>query len=138
MKVMPDRNFSSIPPKHETIDEHRRMGRLMCEMVKCSLGEVMDVSASGLRIRGRKVPKRYQKEPIRLRIGGATGKVSIMAKIVWSKRVGLRCYETGLELIEASDELRQSLRDIVYGSTGNTTFYSSVSCGKEEPKRKAG
>lgn len=138
MDIMPVRTRSPIPPQHDDGDENRRTGRIVCEMVECGLGEVIDASASGLRVRGPRCPRRWRKGPLRLRITGPNDTLSIDTKVVWMKRIGFRKHEIGLELLNADDDLRQALRDIVYGTTGGTTFYTTLNTPKRQAQRKAG
>lgn len=119
--------LSSISSR--TTEESRRHGRLRCEAVTCSLGRVLDASASGMRVlcRGRlPVP---MNEPFGMTIHAPEGPFTVIATAVWSKKVGFRRHEVGLVFGDLPPAARRSLTLLARAAAGNTTFDSQVGRG---------
>lgn len=94
----------------------RRHGRLRCDGLRSSFGTILDVSASGVRLKcGRRGPT--PGETIDLYLVGSERCVKFSAKCVWCKRTGLFNQEIGLEYIGMTEETRRSLMVIVREAT---------------------
>lgn len=94
----------------------RRHGRLRCDGMRSSFGTVLDISASGLRLKcGRRGPT--PGDVIELYLTGSDRCVKFTAKCVWCKRTGLLHQEIGLEYIGMTDDMRRSLMIIVRETT---------------------
>lgn len=90
----------------------RRHGRLCCSGIKSSLGTVLDISASGLRIRcGRRGPS--PGDTIEIFLVGSERCIKFAAKVVWARRTSFLKRELGLEYAEMIDDMRRSLTIIV-------------------------
>lgn len=89
--------------------QQRKCGRLELEGLTCSLGTVADLSASGMRVIGRAVPK----EAIQVRILSRVGEFVFVVNPVWSHKVGFMRHEMGLEFVDLDDETRQRLTQLV-------------------------
>lgn len=95
---------------------NRRHGRLACEGMQSSLGTVLDISASGLRVKcGRNGPA--SGDSIMVSLSGADSSVKFCAKVVWARRIGFRHQELGLEYIGMNDDVRRALLAIVRDAT---------------------
>jgi PilZ domain len=82
------------------LGERRRSGRLKGRSLRCNRGEVMDLSAGGLRIRSS---RRYSsKLPVQL--WTPTRRVTVPAQVRWVKRLGFRKYEIGLQFYDLTPE----------------------------------
>ena len=90
--------------------DRRKAGRLRCAGLKCSLGEVADLCASGMRVRSTR--------PIALGSGGAVTlaaddvTLTLRARIAWSRQSGRRAYEAGCEFLDLDGEQRKALAEI--------------------------
>jgi len=86
--------------------DRRGHGRLRGEGAVCSLGQILDISAGGMRVVGESSLKGE------LRVVFAhpdRGRLAITAKVVWCKRVRRGCYAAGLQFVNVSDEDRREL-----------------------------
>lgn len=98
---------SSLPVDHP--DNSRRHGRVRCQHVWCSLGEVVDLSASGLSARCRGRPMYRAGEPIVVSIEGLEGPFDVAARVVWVKRTGLFRHEVAVAFLAMSRAARAAL-----------------------------
>ena len=83
----------------------RRHGRLEQEAVACGLGSVVDLSASGMRVIGRRVPQGQFTTWIR----GLGVETTVNARAAWSKRIGLFRYEIGVQFANVTPETAKQL-----------------------------
>lgn len=95
-----------------TADNKRRHGRIACELLTCTIGEVQDLSASGLRVRhrGRVHVKIGDTVDLSLRI--LDDRIPLRAKIVWLKRVRFFSHEIGLEFVDLSEQARNAIHTV--------------------------
>lgn len=86
----------------------RRHGRVYCQEVESSLGTVLDISASGLRV-GTGL-KRYKRgHVILLQVHTHDGGFAVQARVAWSRSAGFLTTETGFEFIDLSPEAQRIL-----------------------------
>ena len=91
--------------------EHRRSGRLRCEMLRCNIGTVVDMSATGMRVRiKRSSPPKWTTRTVKLR--SLDGKDRIRVRKVWIRQIDERCFELGLHFENVTMEGRERLKDI--------------------------
>jgi hypothetical protein len=87
------------------LGERRRFGRLKGGNLQCNRGRVLDLSAGGMRLRsGRRYSTRLTVD-----LWTATRRVTILAELVWTKRLGFRRYEIGLEFRDVTEEIAETL-----------------------------
>lgn len=91
-------------PRLKLADERRRSGRLRCDDLECCLGEVLDISATGMRVhrKGRQVVKVDEEFPLKLTYGGDT--VVVHVKVVRTEKVGFRRYSYGLKFLNVDTQ----------------------------------
>lgn len=109
------------PPGAESPDSKlpnaRRHGRVRCHMVESSLGAVLDISASGLRVGSGML--RYKPESlVTLEVHTHDGRFDVLARVSWSKSTGFLSSEMGLEFIDLPKEARRILLATVHSSRG--------------------
>jgi len=75
--------------------------------LSCRLGDVIDLSATGARIRCTTKPAIQLGDGIRLSISNGTSKIEIRASVVWVRRVreSKALFDLGLNFIELTPEL---------------------------------
>lgn len=99
-------------------DNRRRHGRVRMQDITCSLGDVLDLSASGLRVRAKvaipAVGTRFS-----VKIGGLDNTFYVSCVVKWSRRVGLMSREAGLEFDELTAEQRRSLNLLARTAASN-------------------
>jgi len=89
--------------------EQRRHGRVVCQDITCSIGDVQDLSASGMRVRTRyKLPEEGNVFVITLLT--PDGPLAILSRVRWIKRVGLFAREAGLEFFDLGPKSKQVLQ----------------------------
>ena len=87
-------------------ESRRRSGRVHPELVRCNLGTILDLSATGLRVRTHR--RLRGTNVVVLRDGDYA--VCVRAEVVWSIKRGFRRHEMGLEFIELTQETAGVLR----------------------------
>ena len=92
-----DNNASGI-----THDDRREDMRVAQNELESSLGRVLDISVSGMRVVCRHVPK---DEHIDFQLNTTVDPITVTGKIVWTQRLGFRKHEIGLSFIDASKDL---------------------------------
>ncbi len=107
---MINRHHSSLPIDPAS-DDKRKKGRLRCELLVCELGQVVNMSASGLRVRCDEPPDLSvgQETELTLRIQNET--LPVKVKVEWIKEVD-RHHEVGFEFMEVTPELAFNLMNL--------------------------
>lgn len=93
---------------------NRKAGRLVCELVKCDLGEVLDLSRSGMRVKAKGTPGVKKGECYALTINGPGVRLTLGTKVVWVKKSGLLGgVELGLEFTTIPEEAKTAFSALV-------------------------
>jgi hypothetical protein len=90
--------------------ERRKAGRLRCSDLQCSLGEVTDLCASGMRVRAGKPVALGRNSQVTLSVDELT--LTLKARIAWSRQTGRKTFEAGLEFVDLDGEQRKTLAEI--------------------------
>ena len=99
----------------ETVDEaialpnRRKFGRYRPRTLYCDHGEVMDISAGGIKLQSR----RKVKGTVRLRIWNDLTDLSIEARIVRCRRLRSKQYDVGLQFVNQSTDSTKKLAGIL-------------------------
>lgn len=92
----------------------RKAGRLRCELVTSDLGEVLDLSRTGMRVRLLRSVVISQGELVRVVIAAPGTRLEVGAKVVWLKKRGLfTAGEAGLEFVALSDDATHAFAALV-------------------------
>jgi len=102
--------------------EVRRTGRLRCDMLNCTLGHVVDLSAAGMRVHHRGSLRIKVGDAIPLSLSFASAEMTIQTRVVWMRRTGFRRHEIGFEFCEMSSAEQQCLLDIARCATKIADF----------------
>ncbi|MEM9882411.1 MAG: PilZ domain-containing protein [Planctomycetota bacterium] len=102
------RTNMSSPVEGQGID-HRRHGRLKTEGTESSLGQVVDISASGMRVRrkGGLPVKQGEKFRVDVQVDKEVMAVDVAVRRVY--KIGRRKFEFGVEFINLSEADRVRL-----------------------------
>lgn len=93
----------------------RRHGRVRCEDVECTLGSVLNVSASGMLVlTGLRAPK--VGSIVALQVRTFDGGFDVQAQVSWSKMDGLFARQIGLEFINLPPDGQRVLLNVVRGA----------------------
>lgn len=109
--MRPPRNTPPLPIQ-AFADNRRRRGRLRCAELLCHpLGEVEDLSASGVRVlrHGRGVGRVEDRFMVRLVSGVGPDTVSVKTRIIRIEKLGFRRYSYGLEFLDVDEQTRAQL-----------------------------
>lgn len=91
--------------------ELRRHARLTAEGIETDWGPVLDLSASGMRVRcGIKPPAKG--EAFFIAIHGRTTELSILAVCRWRRRDGMFHHQIGLEFVKPLPEVQAAIAEI--------------------------
>jgi hypothetical protein len=101
--------------KGPAVKNNRRHGRVRCQDVECTLGSVMNISASGLLVRtGLRSPR--VGSVVVLKVRTFDGGFDVQTRVEWSKMDGLLHHQVGLEFIDLTPEGRRVLLLAVHAS----------------------
>lgn len=79
--------------------EHERVG---AQGISCHLGQVLDISGGGMRIRTEGPPGVATGDQCNFGVRSSRHQVSVRGLIVWSRRVGWKQHELGVRWLDAS------------------------------------
>ncbi|MEX2218999.1 MAG: PilZ domain-containing protein [Phycisphaerales bacterium] len=100
--------------------EERRGGRLTTRGLRCSLGRVVDLSSSGLRVIHSGFSPRGEGART-ITIYADIGPIRVQARIVRRTRTGLFRQELGLEFVNLDPAMRQQLLAVFRSAMKNTS-----------------
>ena len=93
--------------------DRRHKGRIRCALLACSLGDVLDVSATGMRIRHSGRSMRRKTRPVMVKFPMVDPGMRMECRVVWVQRAGIFRQEIGLEFIDLPADLRSNLLNVV-------------------------
>lgn len=92
--------------------QRRRHGRVTCEMLSCKLGEVVNLSASGVMIRGKGQAPHATNDRIALDLKCLDHDLHATARVAWVRPDGRR-FEMGLEFVDLTADQAQRVRELL-------------------------
>ncbi len=96
-------------------DNRRRRGRIRVHGVRTSFGDVLDISAGGVRLRaGRTVPPAGA--TVEMSIQTQDGPQVLRARVAWLQKTGFLSHEIGLEFVDLSAAARAAITKIAVSS----------------------
>ncbi|GDX99701.1 hypothetical protein LBMAG48_21050 [Phycisphaerae bacterium] len=114
-----DINFSDLSDDKGA--EKRRHGRIICDGVQCSIGDVLDLSASGMRVKTRyKMPDAGEVFVVTLET--VEGTLAVLCRIRWVRRCGMFTREVGLEFFDPGPKSKQVLQELAGRAAYNDGF----------------
>jgi hypothetical protein len=118
------RNPNPFDEKQRRANELRRHGRVLCQEIACSIGDVLDLSASGMRVRTKfRLP--INGEAFVVTVNSPDGPIAILCRLRWIKRAGIFAREAGLEFFEVGPKSRAILNELARRAAYNETFRSA-------------
>ena len=99
------------PIDNETI-QNRRHGRVQCEMLSCQLGEIVNLSASGVMIRGKGTTEHKSDDRIQLDLQCLDHKLQATARVAWLNQED-KTFQMGMEFIDLTPEQAQRIRELL-------------------------
>lgn len=110
--------FQQVQDQTCSKDPRRRHGRVRCLDIECSFGDILDLSASGMRVRTNQRPPTIGVSFATTLIG-LDGPVECIGVVVWTKRAGFFKFEVGIEFRELSAQMRTALARLARASAHN-------------------
>lgn len=80
--------------------------------VRCPLGEVLDMSGAGMRLRLTRKPPVISGQVLLLELVCNGSKIAVKAQVRWWRRVSLRKYELGLKFVRLTRDAAETLETI--------------------------
>lgn len=119
------RNPSPVPSRSFP-ECQRQHGRVVVEAIRCTLGDVLDASAAGMRIRTARRIRHDPHDIVKFTVEGCDGPFDLTAEVMWAKNRGWRWNEMGVRFTDVSGESRRHLNTLAQAAAGNTTFPTSI------------
>jgi hypothetical protein len=123
------------PSKPVANDPRRRHGRLACAMASSTLGEVMDVSAGGMRVKSSINLEVGQS--VIVTVGTPIGPMPVQCTVMWVKRSKLFWYQMGVRFENLNEQGRKIMREFARAAANQEVVRPSVQDLIDEA-RKAG
>ena len=92
--------------------ERRRHGRVHTEQLRCAFGDIVDLSASGMKIESRGEPIVRAGATLDMTIESLSGPLVVRSKVIWMRHVGGGQYAMGIEFVDLEPEKVEALHDI--------------------------
>ena len=115
----------------------RRHCRVKADTVSSQLGDVIDVSPGGMRVRCRKKPENQPGDIVILNVQGVNGPFTVKAKFAWSKRDGLFRHVAGFELLDVGERVRTELLAIARSAAISEIMFANGRPSTASPLRLA-
>ena len=110
--MRPPRNPNPLPTTQARANEARRHGRLRSEILRCGLGKVVDLSASGMRVLSKGAPFLDVGKTVKTDLVFGGQKLSVKAQLNWVNKEGFRKYHMGFEFLDVTPQTRRGLVDM--------------------------
>ncbi|MCC6660002.1 MAG: PilZ domain-containing protein [Phycisphaerales bacterium] len=110
------------PPSGAQGENARRHGRVVCQHLTCSLGVIVNLSASGLSARASGRPMYHLGEPIVVTVNGLEGAFDLPARVVWIRKAGFLKHEVGITFLAVSDQAKRQLLAMGRCAASNETI----------------
>jgi hypothetical protein len=109
--TVPNRGIPQPRSETEGINR-RRHGRVLVKGFRSSLGDIMDISRSGVRVRATAPLPLKQGQQIAVILETPLGTAEVVACVVWQKKAGWLKYECGLEFVDITPEARAAIANL--------------------------
>ena len=96
----------------------RRHGRILLQDIACSLGEVINLSASGMRVKTRQAPE-VGASDIAVTLDTFNGPLLLPVNIMWVKKAGWGKQLVGMQFREIAPEVRRQLVELARSAVHN-------------------
>lgn len=111
---------------NETGANARKFGRVHIQDVTCSLGEVLDLSASGMRIRTPSKPELPCHQQAEISLVCIDGEVIVRIESIWERRTGWRKHEMGVRFLDLTPQQQAIISHTGRSCANNETIVADV------------
>lgn len=120
MAATPRKPRAVNPPSFP--DSKRNAGRVRCQDIACSLGEILDLSVGGMRVKTSSRVSRVG-SGITVTISALEGEVLVPCTIQWIRKRGWLSREVGVKFGSLSPEVSKALCDLARAAAYNETIW---------------
>ena len=106
-------------PEEKDDSNRRRAGRFMADRVHTSVGEILDISSTGMRIYSKflaPAPNKLMEVTIKVH----DGQIKVVGQVVWVRTIGLMAREFGFEFYGLDPIARDAVGDLARAAANNT------------------
>src|SRR6266550_8641819 len=114
----------SAKPTPQSVIDKRRFPRFSTQVISCSLGDVVDLSAGGIRLRGRGKTPVCRGQIIPLTLRAHESEVTVKSRVVHIRRVGLRTWEAGFAFVDIRPSLVNDIENL--GRSGEMPHWTYI------------
>ncbi len=123
------RNLRIIGSLGQGDANQRRHGRLHMQDIRCSLGTLLDLSASGMRLKARgTIPKTGQIFTVTLQ--SVDGPVLVGCRIRWWRKCGMITKEVGVEFVDPTPAICADLGRLAQRAAHNESVRQEIIDGR--------
>jgi hypothetical protein len=117
--VLPMRICRNMTPvlQEPFANSNRKYGRVRCRQIGCSLGDVLDLSAGGMRVGSRGSMGLREGDTVGVTLGANQAPIPLRCRVVWRRKVSWRSWEMGMTFLEPTAETREALNHVARGVT---------------------
>lgn len=123
----------AMPRQHERFQTHG---------LACALGDVVDLSASGMKVTCRKKPAVRRGDVLEFSIRSGSQKVSLVGRVAWTRRASWREHRVGVQFIGVKPGVAEALVELaMHGFISGKKSGARFTMGAESPsggKRSGG
>lgn len=105
--------------KPEDKDNRRRNGRVLLQEVACSLGEVLDLSTSGMRLQTKLKVDLKVGQTFGMVLHALDGPVNVAATVAWIRKVGWGKHQLGVQFFDPDPALRRAISELARSVASN-------------------
>lgn len=95
-----------------TAESRRAAERHPTETITCALGDVVDLSRSGMRLASKSKPPMQPGREAQIRLVFPKGSILVTVQARWLKRKGLRRYEMGFQFVNLTPAAEEALESV--------------------------
>ncbi|MCK4873005.1 MAG: DnaJ domain-containing protein [Phycisphaerales bacterium] len=123
--------------KRSATDRRRRHRRYQTAGVTCDLGELLDLSRSGVRVACDGKPTVVEGERATLTLTAIDGAVRVTGHVVWIRRTGVRRREIGIAFVTMPPDTEAALESLASFGSAKVTAEDQArfDVGGREPRR---
>ena len=105
------------PHEPMTEEDRRNAGRIQCSELRTNVGEIVDASSTGLRIKGKLPSGVRPGTSLMINISSDEDVLSLVSEVRWIKKQAFRGMVFGVSFIEITENQRRQLWSMI--RTGN-------------------
>lgn len=116
----------NVKPEGEAANSNQRKhGRVRCQGIYCSFGEILDMSASGMRVLSAIRPPPVDKI-VTVTIQTLEGPVAVEARVIWSRKTSFFKREIGMRFVDLLPSAASALSRVGSASAHNESVRQDV------------